>query len=111
MNPEQFPLVRSAISAHKAIRSEISDSLPFWLLGLPARPEAWMASSLRGQAATRRLTLWRREPTVGERAGNPRTVDQHGFDDTTRTLTIPHLRGTGVRPPRHLRRHGDLGRR
>ncbi|MER6952443.1 glycoside hydrolase family 36 protein [Streptomyces sp. NPDC000618] len=97
MNPEQFSLVRSGISAYKAIRAEIPESLPFWPLGLPSWEDTWIASGLRGQAASW-LALWRREPAADERAEVPRPMNQRRSDDATRTLTIPHLRGTGLRP-------------
>ncbi|WP_416984616.1 alpha-galactosidase [Streptomyces sp. T028] len=88
MSPEQSDLVHRAVSVHKAIRPEIPGSLPFWPLGLPAWEDTWIASGLRGPATTW-LTLWRREPAPG----HARTAD-----DSTRTLPIPHLRGTRVRP-------------
>ncbi|MEU6356309.1 alpha-galactosidase [Streptomyces sp. NPDC047072] len=82
MDAEQSGLVRAALSVYKAIRPEIPAGLPFWPLGLPSWDDTWIASGLRGPSATL-LTLWRREPATAE---------------STRVLTIPHLRGTRVRP-------------
>ncbi|MEU1183419.1 alpha-galactosidase [Streptomyces sp. NPDC005820] len=90
MSPEQSALVRSAVSVYKALRPEIPAGLPFWPLGLPAWEDTWLASGLRGPATpTTWLTVWRRAPAPGA----PRTPD-----DSTRTLSVPHLRGTRVRP-------------
>ncbi|MEU1510787.1 glycoside hydrolase family 36 protein [Streptomyces sp. NPDC005811] len=93
MSPEQSALVRSAVSAYKTLRPEIPAALPFWPLGLPAWEDTWLAAGLRGPAgAATWLTVWRRAPAPGA----PRTPD-----DSTRTLPIPHLRGTGIRPAVH----------
>ena len=97
MSPEQLALVRAGICVYKAVRSEIPDSLPFWPLGLPSWDDTWIASGLRGPTATL-LTLWRREPADDAGGGLPHSRHTHGADDGTRTLTIPHLRGTPVRP-------------
>jgi alpha-galactosidase len=99
MNPEQFALVRQGVSVHKALRSELSDSLPFWPLGLPSWEDTWIATGRRGRAATW-LTLWRREPAAEERGreGAARPGNPHGADDTTRTATISHLRGAHLSP-------------
>lgn len=96
MDPEQFALVRSGVAAYKALRSEIPDSLPFWPLGLPSWEDSWIASGLRGDTATW-LTLWRRQPT-DEREGGPRAQDRNAAADSTRTVTISHLRGAHLHP-------------
>ncbi|MFF5184955.1 alpha-galactosidase [Streptomyces sp. NPDC000345] len=97
MSPEQFDLVRSAVAVHKALRPEIPRSLPFWPLGLPAWEDTWIASGLRGRAATW-LALWRRAPAADAGAGAERPRDRHGADDGTRAVTLPHLRGVPLRP-------------
>ncbi|WP_030683785.1 alpha-galactosidase [Streptomyces cellulosae] len=81
MTDEQFALVRSAISVYKDIRPEITATHPFWPLGLPSWEDPWIAHGLRGQNSTF-LTLWRRDGSGGP----------------TRTLTLPHLRGTRLHP-------------
>ncbi|MHC3469418.1 glycoside hydrolase family 36 protein [Streptomyces sp. 7R007] len=81
MTAEQFDLVRGGVAAYKALRSEIPRGLPFWPLGLPGWEDPWIAYGLRGEAATW-LTLWRRQAPA----------------DTTRTLTIDHLRGARLTP-------------
>ncbi|MGW2047683.1 alpha-galactosidase [Streptomyces sp. NPDC001858] len=97
MDPEQFALVRSGITLYKAIRPEIREGLPFWPLGLPSWEDPWIASGLRGDTGTL-LALWRREPATGDEGGAHAPRDQRGADAATRTLTIPHLRGTDLRP-------------
>ncbi|WP_340379854.1 alpha-galactosidase [Streptomyces sp. SS7] len=93
MSPRQSALVRSAVAAYKTLRPEIPAGLPFWPLGLPAWEDTWLAAGLRGPAgAADWLTVWRRAPAPG----SPRTPD-----DGTRTLPVPHLRGTRVRPTVH----------
>ena len=97
MSPEQFELVRSGISVYKAFRAEIPDSLPFWPLGLPSWEDTWIAYGLRGRGVTW-LALWRREPTADERGGVPCPGDRRGADESTRTVTISHLRGAHLHP-------------
>lgn len=89
MSPPQSDLVRSGISVYKALRAEISGSLPFWPLGLPSWEDAWIAYGGRGPSTTW-LALWRREPATAGRT--PET------DASTRTVPIPHLRGTPLHP-------------
>lgn len=93
MSPEQFELVRTGISVYKAIRSEIATGLPFWPLGLPSWEDGWIAYGRRGTTATW-LVLWRRAAAGDAPGGGQR----HGTDDRARTLTIPHLCGTPLRP-------------
>ncbi|MEV1068777.1 alpha-galactosidase [Streptomyces sp. NPDC050263] len=83
MSEAERELVRSAVSVYRSIRPEIADGLPFWPLGLPSWEDAWLAHGLHGPVGTL-LTVWRRAPDQGD----------HG----ARTLPIPHLRGTHVRP-------------
>ncbi|MET7455809.1 glycoside hydrolase family 36 protein [Streptomyces sp. NPDC005574] len=81
MSEDQLRLVRRGLDVYKGIRGEIGAGLPFWPLGLPAWDDTWIAQGLRGRTSTL-LTVWRRGP-----AG-----------DDTRTLTVPHLHGSSVRP-------------
>ncbi|WTW41080.1 alpha-galactosidase [Streptomyces sp. NBC_00016] len=97
MSPEQFDLVRSGLSAYKALRAEIPDSLPFWPLGLPSWEDTWLAYGWRGPTASW-LALWRRQPAVGGRGSIPSRRQRPPADDSTRTLTVSHLRGSQVRP-------------
>ncbi|MFF4584110.1 alpha-galactosidase [Streptomyces sp. NPDC001388] len=97
MSPEQFDLVRSAVSVHKALRAEIPRGLPFWPLGLPAWEDTWIASGLRGRAATW-LALWRRAPAADAGAGAARPRERYGADDGTRAVPLSHLRGVPLRP-------------
>ncbi|MEU9306326.1 alpha-galactosidase [Streptomyces sp. NPDC048256] len=96
MSPEQFDLVRSGLSAYKALRAEIPDSLPFWPLGLPSWEDTWLAYGWRGPTASW-LALWRREPAAG-RGSVPSGRDQPPVDDSTCTFTVSHLRGSHLRP-------------
>jgi len=96
MSDEQFGLVRSAVSVYKDIRPQISDAHPFWPLGLPSWEDTWIAHGLRGQESTF-LMIWRRD-LGGDMGGDLSTHDQNGPVDTTRTLTVPHLRGAPVHP-------------
>ncbi|MFF1439202.1 alpha-galactosidase [Streptomyces sp. NPDC058295] len=82
MDDDRFDLVRSAIDVYKEIRPDIREARPFWPLGLPTWEDAWLAHGLRGQHSTY-LTVWRREPGAGP---------------TSRTLTLPHLRGAHLHP-------------
>ncbi|WP_327182901.1 alpha-galactosidase [Streptomyces sp. NBC_01334] len=96
MSPEQFDLVRSGLSAYKALRAEIPDSLPFWPLGLPSWEDTWLAYGWRGPTAGW-LVLWRREPAAGGQGRVP-SRDRPPADDSTCTVTVSHLRGSHLRP-------------
>ncbi|MCX4761751.1 alpha-galactosidase [Streptomyces sp. NBC_01275] len=85
MSEAELELVRSGVSVYRSIRQEIADGLPFWPLGLPSWEDAWLAHGLRGPAGTL-LTVWRREGAGAYDGGG------------ARTLPIPHLRGTDIRP-------------
>ncbi|MEU1519874.1 glycoside hydrolase family 36 protein [Streptomyces sp. NPDC005811] len=82
MSDDQFHLVRSAIRTYKDIRPEIGGARPFWPLGLPAWEDTWIAQGLQGRDSTF-LTVWRRGT---------------GSGPSSRTLTIPHLRGAYLHP-------------
>ncbi|MET9384466.1 alpha-galactosidase [Streptomyces sp. NPDC002928] len=86
MTEDQFELVRSGLAVYKRIRGDIGAGLPFWPLGLPSWDDTWIAHGLRAETRTL-LTLWRRDQDGGTPA-----------EDSTRTVSIPHLRGTHVDP-------------
>ncbi|MEV5846154.1 glycoside hydrolase family 36 protein [Streptomyces sp. NPDC051985] len=97
MAPEQFELVRSALAVYKEIRQDIPGSVPFWPLGLPGWEDSWIAYGWRAESATW-VAVWRREPGSGPAGEASSRADRSGAGDSARTLTIPHLRGTPVRP-------------
>jgi alpha-galactosidase len=78
MSPAQFALVRDGVLAHKEIREDLAQSVPFWPLGLPRWTARWVALGLRAGDRTY-LAVWRR-PGAGPHAG----------------LSVPHLLGTEV---------------
>jgi alpha-galactosidase len=101
MSPGQRALVADAVAVHKQVRADIPAATPFWPLGdLPAWTDPWFALGQRGPDATGTttyLTVWHRD--------DPR--------DTTRTLSVPHLRGRQVAartlyPARTKSTHPDL---
>ncbi|MER5639149.1 alpha-galactosidase [Kitasatospora sp. NPDC002227] len=79
LSAKQRELVHEAVAAHKAIRADLPHALPSWPLGLPAWEDPWLALALHTPAATY-LTVWRRSGAEAERR-----------------LTLPHLRGAGLR--------------
>ncbi len=83
MSDPQRELVAEAVRVYKtSLRSVISQSAPFWPLGLPGWDDPWIALGLRGPGVTH-LTVWRRGPRQGS--------DTHRV-----TLPVSHLRGGQV---------------
>jgi alpha-galactosidase len=81
MDPGQRALVADAIAVYKWIRSDIATATPFWPLGLPGWDDPWLALGLRG-ADVSYAAVWHRD----------------GAEDSSRTLSVPHLRGRTVTP-------------
>jgi len=100
MSEEQSALVRAGIDLYKRIRPEIGQALPFWPLGLPSWTDSWLAHGLRGESATY-LAFWRRGPVDDSQQGTsglsaPRETSS--ADSAHRTVHVPHLRGSHLRP-------------
>lgn len=81
MGPAKRALVADAIAVYKRIRSDIPTATPFWPLGLPGWNDPWLALGLRA-ADVSYVVVWHREDAA----------------DASRTLLVPHLRGTNVVP-------------
>jgi alpha-galactosidase len=62
---------------YKAIRADLSMSVPLWPLGLPKWTDPWVALGMRSPRATY-ITLWRRNLAAGsdDRAGVAQTALQ-----------------------------------
>jgi alpha-galactosidase len=87
MTERQQALVAESVAAYKAIRADLPGTLPFWPLGLPGWEDDWLALGLRGAGAGY-LTVWHRPGPDGGQESAPARQ---------RTLSVPHLRGQGVR--------------
>ncbi|TDU02671.1 alpha-galactosidase [Streptomyces sp. 846.5] len=87
MTERQQALVAEGVAAYKAIRADLPGTLPFWPLGLPGWEDDWLALGLRGAGASY-LTVWHRPAPDGAQESAPARQ---------RTLSVPHLRGHGVR--------------
>ncbi|WP_328993529.1 alpha-galactosidase [Kribbella sp. NBC_01245] len=66
MTPAELDLIRSALSAHRAILDDLESLVPAWPMGLPAWTDEWIALALNGPDASY-LTLW-------HRAAGPSTI-------------------------------------
>jgi alpha-galactosidase len=64
---------------YKDIRTDLSQTVPAWPLGLPAWDAPWLALALRTPATTY-LTVWRRPGS-----------------ESTMSLPLPQLRGSAAR--------------
>ena len=74
MTPAELDLVRTALTAHRAVLEDRDSLVPAWPLGLPAWTDEWLALSLNGPNVSY-LTVW-------HRGSGPAT------------LTLPLLRST-----------------
>lgn len=81
MSAAQLALVTEGIDVYRSLRADLPDTVPFWPLGLPGWDDDWIALGLRGDGVSY-LTLWHRAASTPE---------------TSRTLSLPHLRGKGAR--------------
>ncbi|MFE6092621.1 alpha-galactosidase [Streptomyces massasporeus] len=79
LGPEARALVHEAVSAYKAIRTDLPQAVPSWPLGLPGWDDPWVALALHTPATTY-LTVWRR-------AGG----------EATTTLRLPERAGGAAR--------------
>jgi alpha-galactosidase len=79
LGSEARVLVNEALAVYKDIRADLPHALPSWPLGLPAWDDPWVALALTVPDTTY-VTVWRR----------------HSEESTT-TLSLPHLRGAAVR--------------
>ncbi|WP_112248914.1 glycoside hydrolase family 36 protein [Kribbella monticola] len=61
MTPAELDLVRSALTAHRAVLDDLDSLVPSWPLGLPGWNDEWIALSLNGPAVSY-LSLWHRTP-------------------------------------------------
>jgi hypothetical protein len=61
MTPAELDLIRSALSAHRAILDDLDSLVPTWPVGLPAWTDEWIALCLNGPD-TSYLALWHRAP-------------------------------------------------
>ncbi|MGW6195614.1 glycoside hydrolase family 36 protein [Kribbella sp. NPDC055110] len=61
MTPTELDLIRSALTAHRAILDDLDTLVPAWPLGLPTWTDDWIALSLNGPEISY-LTLWHRTP-------------------------------------------------
>ncbi|MFI6488877.1 glycoside hydrolase family 36 protein [Streptomyces sp. NPDC050564] len=94
-------LVREAVSAYKAIRTDPTDAIPAWPLGLPTWDDPWIALALRTPDGTRYVTVWRR-PGTDESAVLPLPGPQAAPVRVTCCIRRPPGRGRhgAPRPPR-----------
>jgi alpha-galactosidase len=61
MTPAELDLVRSALTAHRAVLEDLDTLVPAWPLGLPVWTDEWIALALNGPEVSY-LTLWHRAP-------------------------------------------------
>ncbi|GAA1559944.1 hypothetical protein GCM10009804_15960 [Kribbella hippodromi] len=61
MTPAELELVRSALTAHRAVLAELPSLVPAWPLGLPGWTDEWIALALNGPGVSY-LTVWHRAP-------------------------------------------------
>ncbi|TDO56764.1 alpha-galactosidase [Kribbella sp. VKM Ac-2571] len=61
MTPAELDLVRSALTAHRAVLDDLDTLVPAWPLGLPVWTDEWIALALNGPEVSY-LTLWHRAP-------------------------------------------------
>jgi alpha-galactosidase len=59
MSPAEIALVAEGVAAHKGIRSELAEAVPFWPLGLPGWFDDTIALGLRSKNGTH-LAVWYR---------------------------------------------------
>jgi alpha-galactosidase len=59
MTPTELDLVRSALTAHRAVLEDLDSLVPAWPLGLPGWTDEWLALSLNGPSVSY-LTIWHR---------------------------------------------------
>lgn len=58
LNENQFELVRNGVEYYKEIRSEISESVPFYPVGIPKYGDGWLCLGMKSNEHTR-LAVWR----------------------------------------------------
>lgn len=78
MTAEQLASVRAAVRVQHDIRADLATAVPLWPLGFPAWSDRWLSLALKTRDATY-LAVWQRDSY------------QHSV-----TLSLPHLRGSGI---------------
>ncbi|TCO50389.1 alpha-galactosidase [Kribbella antiqua] len=61
MTPVELDLIRSALTAHRAVLEDLDTLVPAWPLGLSTWTDEWIALALNGPDVSY-LTLWHRAP-------------------------------------------------
>ncbi|MFI7063067.1 glycoside hydrolase family 36 protein [Kribbella sp. NPDC050124] len=65
MTAAELDLVRSALTAHRTLLTDLEILVPTWPLGLPTWTSDWVALALTGPSVTY-LTIWHRTPDPAE---------------------------------------------
>jgi alpha-galactosidase len=78
MSAGQLESVRSAVSVHRDIRTDLANAVPLWPLGLPSWNDPWLSLAMKSGDVTY-LAVW-----------------QRGTEGTDVTLALPHLRDMDI---------------
>jgi len=84
LSPEQLSVIRAGLDAYKALRADISASVPTFPLGLPGWRDSWIAQGARLGERTLAVVVHRRGGDVEQSLDLPAWLGEHP------SVTVPY---------------------